>query len=182
MAVELEKYQDLLDELDDHDQGDHIKKVLRTSWTEAARVFTPRGLEAYVQGAVSLTSLGRGTELVVSFIESAPAVAHEIGEDAVSDLLSTAIKMYSKTSAMVISLIFSSSPVAAARLGDLELFRGYLHLLDTLLGQAPRGVRPMLEHLDTLLSQLTLGGMRRWALWGAQAHKTDFDAQQQYFS
>ena len=176
MAVELEKYQDILDEL-----GDHAGEVLRASWTEAARVFTPRGLEAYLQGAKSLKSLGRGTDLVVSFIQSAPAIAHEIGEDAVSDLLSTAIKMYSKTSAAVISLIFSSSPVAAARLGDLELFRSYLHLLDTLLAQAPRGVRPMLDQLGTLLGQLTLGGLRRWALWGAHAHKTDFEAQQLYF-
>ncbi len=177
MAVELEKYQDILDEL-----GDHAGEVLRASWTEAARTFSPRGLEAYLQGAASLKSLGRGTDLVVSFIQSAPAVAHEIGEDAVSDLLSTAIKMYSKTSATVISLIFSSSPVAAARLGDLELFRGYLHLLDTLMAQAPRGIRPMLDQLSTLLGQLTLGGLRRWALWGAHAHKTDFDAQQLYFS
>ena len=177
MAVELEKYQDILDEL-----GEHAGEVLRASWTEAARVFTPRGLEAYLQGATSLKSLGRGTDLVASFIQSAPAVAHEIGEDAVSDLFRTAIKMYSKTSAAVISLIFSSSPVAAARLGDLELFRSYLHLLDTLLAQAPRGVRPMLDHLGTLLGQLTLGGLRRWALWGAHAHKTDFDAQQLYFS
>ena len=176
MAVELEKYQDILDEL-----GDHAGEVLRASWTEAARVFTPRGLEAYLQGAKNLKSLGRGTDLVVSFIQSAPAIAHEIGEDAVSDLLSTAIKMYSKTSAAVISLIFSSSPVAAARLGDLELFRSYLHLLDTLLAQAPRGVRPMLDQLGTLLGQLTLGGLRRWALWGAHAHKTDFEAQQLYF-
>ena len=165
MAVELEKYQHILDEL-----GDHAAEVLRASWTEAARVFTPRGLDAYLQGATSLRSLGRGTDVVVSFIQSAPAVAHEIGEDAVYDLLSTAIKMYSKTSAAVIALIFSSSPVAAARLGDLELFRSYLHLLDTLLGQAPRGVRPMLDQLGTLLGQLTLGGLRRWALWGAHAH------------
>lgn len=177
MAVELEKYQDILDEL-----GDHAGEVLRASWIEAARTFSPRGLEAYLQGAASLKSLGRGTDLVVSFIQSAPAVAHEIGEDAVSDLLSTAIKMYSKTSATVISLIFSSSPVAAARLGDLELFRGYLHLLDTLMSQAPRGIRPMLDQLGTLLGQLTLGGLRRWALWGAHAHKTNFEAQQLYFS
>jgi nitric oxide reductase NorD protein len=177
MAVELEKYQHILDEL-----GDHAAEVLRASWTEAARVFTPRGLEAYLQGATSLKSLGRGTDVVVSFIQSAPAVAHEIGEDAVADMLSTAIKMYSKTSAAVIAAIFSSSPVAAARLGDLELFRSYLHLLDTLLAQAPRGVRPMLDQLGTLLAQLTLGGLRRWALWGAQAHKTDFEAQQLYFS
>ena len=178
MAVELEKYQDILAEL-----GEHAVEVLRASWDEAARVFTPRGLENYyLNGATSLKSLGRGTDLVVSFIQSAPAVARELGEDAVHEMLAAAIKMYSKTSATVIAAMFSTSPVAAARLGDPELFRGYLHLLDTLLAQAPRGVRPMLDHLSTLLGQLTLGGLRRWALWGAQAHKTDFDGQAKYFA
>ncbi|MHB1281362.1 MAG: VWA domain-containing protein [Acidithiobacillus sp.] len=178
MAVELEKYQDILAEL-----GEHAGEVLRASWDEAARVFTPRGLENdYLNGATSLKSLGRGTDLVVSFIQSAPAVARELGEDAVHEMLAAAIKMYSKTSATVIAAMFSTSPVAAARLGDPELFRSYLRLLDTLLAQAPRGVRPMLDHLSTLLGQLTLGGLRRWALWGAQAHKTDFDGQAKYFA
>jgi nitric oxide reductase NorD protein len=40
----------------------------------------------------------------------------------------------------------------------------------------------MLEQLDTLLSQLTLGGLRRWALWGAQAYKNDLEGQVLYFS
>lgn len=178
MAVELEKYQDILDEL-----GEHAGEVLRASWGEAARVFSSRGIEKYyLQGAAGLKSLGRGTDLVVSFIQSAPAVARELGEDAVSDMLGTTIKMYSKTSASVIAAIFSTSPVAATRLGDAELFRGYLHLLDTLLAQAPRGLKPMLDHLDVLLGQLTLGGLRRWALWGAQAHKTNFEGQLKYFS
>ncbi|MHB1235933.1 MAG: VWA domain-containing protein [Gallionella sp.] len=178
MAVELEKYQDILDEL-----GEHAGEVLRASWGEAARVFSSRGIEKYyLEGATGLKSLGRGTDLVASFIQSAPTVARELGEDAVSDMLAATIKMYSKTSASVIAAIFSSSPVAAARLGDPELFRGYLHLLDTLLAQAPRGLKPMLDHLDILLGQLTLGGLRRWALWGAQAHKTNFDGQLKYFS
>ena len=178
MAVELEKYQDILDEL-----GEHAGEILRASWGEAARVFSSRGIENYyLDGAIGLKSLGRGTDLVVSFIQSAPAVARELGEDAVSDMLGATIKMYSKTSASVIATIFSTSPVAAARLGDPELFRGYLLLLDTLLAQAPRGLKPMLDHLDVLLGQLTLGGLRRWALWGAQAHKTNFEGQLKYFS
>jgi hypothetical protein len=178
MAVELANYQDILDEL-----GEHANEVLRASWDEAARVFSPRGLEnVYLQGASSLKSLGRGTDLVVSFLQSAPAVARELGEDAVSEMLATGIKMYSKTSAAVIAAMFSTAPIAAERLGDLELFRSYLRLLDNLLAQAPRGVRPMLDHLGVLLGQLTLGGLRRWALWGAQAHKTDFDAQVKYFA
>lgn len=178
MSVDLEKHQDILDEL-----GEHAGEILRASWGEAARVFSSRGIKkVYLEGATGLLSLGRGTDLVVSFLQSAPAVARELGEDSVSDMLAATIKMYSKTSASVIAAIFSSSPVAAARLGDPELFRAYLHLLDTLLAQAPRGLRPMLDHLDVLLAQLTLGGLRRWALWGAQAHKTNFEGQLKYFS
>ena len=137
MSVDLEKHQDILDEL-----GEHAGEILRASWGEAARVFSSRGIEkVYLEGATGLLSLGRGTDLVVSFLQSATAVARELGEDSVSDMLAATIKMYSKTSASVIAAIFSSSPVAAARLGDPELFRAYLHLLDTLLAQAPRGLR-----------------------------------------
>ncbi|HEU0187655.1 MAG TPA: nitric oxide reductase activation protein NorD, partial [Gallionellaceae bacterium] len=58
----------------------------------------------------------------------------------------------------------------------------YLQFLSQLLAQAPRGVRPMLENLETLFGQLTLGGLRRWALWGAHAHRTNYPEQTNYFS
>ena len=176
MAIQLGDYQDILEEL-----GDHAGEVLEATWHEAARVFSTRGLEAYIRGAVGLKALGRGTDLVVSFIESAPLVAREIGEQAVSELLSAAIKMYSKTSAGVLALVFSTAPTAAVRLGELELFKSYLALLDNLLAQAPRAIRPMLEKLDVLLGYLTLGGMRRWAMWGVSAYRTDFAGQAAYF-
>lgn len=176
MPIQLAEYRDLLDEL-----GDQAGEVLKASWHEAARVFSPRGLDAYIKGAAGLKALGRGSDLVVSFIESAPQVAREIGEEAVSELLSSAIRMYSKTSVSVIVLLFSTAPTAAARLGELELFRDYLGLLDNLLAQVPRAIRPMLEKLDVLLGYLTLGGLRRWAMWGASAHRMDFAAQVKYF-
>jgi hypothetical protein len=66
-------------------------------------------------------------------------------------------------------------------LADAALFMQYLQFLNTLVSQAPRGLRPMLGQLDALLGQLTLGGLRRWAMWGAQAHRTAFEAQIAYF-
>ncbi len=176
MAVQLVDYPELLEDL-----GEHAKEVLEANWHEAARVFTARGLEAYLQGASSLKALGRGSDLVVAFVESAPQVAREIGEQAVFEMLSTAIRMYSKTSAQVLSLFFSSGPVVARRLGEIELFRGYLLLIDQLLAQAPQGVRPMLGKIDVLLDQMTLGGLRRWAMWGVSAYRNDFAAQAEFF-
>ena len=94
----------------------------------------------------------------------------------------SALKLASKTSGAVIELVLSTAPTAANRLGDALLFRNYLQFLNTLLAQAPRGVRPMLENLEMLFSQLTLGGLRRWALWGAHAHRTNYEEQIRYFS
>ena len=177
MTLHLDDYAELLESL-----GEHPAEVLRASWQDAARVFSPAGLQAYLQSALALKALGRGTDLVVSFIQEAPEVAREIGEQAVAELSKSCLAMASKTSGAVIAMVCATAPIAARRLGDAELFRGYLRLLENLLAQAPRGLRPMLDHLEQLLSQLTLGGLRRWAMWGAQAHRTDFDAQMCYFA
>lgn len=176
MAIQLSDYQDIIGDLDAT-----TKEVLEANWQEAARVFSPKGLDIYLRGAAGLKSLGKGTDLVESFLEAAPLVAKEVGEQAVAELLSEAIKMYSKTSASVLVLLFSTAPTAATRFGELELFKGYLSLLNHLLAQAPRALRPMLEKLDVLLAHLTLGGLRRWAMWGVSAYRNDFQGQADYF-
>ncbi len=177
MSIHLEDYQDLLGELSPESQ-----EILRSAWAEATKVMSPRGLDNYLKGAVALRSLGRGSDLVRAYIEEVPTVVRELGEDVLPDFITAALAMASKTSGAVIELIFATAPVVAARLGDAQLFRGYLQLLNTLLAQAPRGLRPMLEHMEELLSQLTLGGLRRWAMWGAQAYRTDYEGQVRYFA
>ncbi|MDP1525083.1 MAG: nitric oxide reductase activation protein NorD [Rhodocyclaceae bacterium] len=177
MAIHLEEYQELLDELPGAAQ-----EVLRAAWNEAARAFSARGLDNYLKGAVALHSLGRGEELVVTYLETMPEVARAIGEDVLPDIVNFLLGMASKTSGQVLTLIAATAPLAAGRLGDETLFRNYLSVLSIMLTQAARGLRPMLENLDRLLTQLTLGGLRRWVQWGAQAYKTDFEGQVAYFS
>ncbi len=173
----LEDYAELLEAF-----GEDSQAVLQSNWQEAARVFSPLGLDQYLDGAMGMRSLGKGDGLVSSYLDSAPQVAREVGEDAVWELVSAVMKMASKTSGAVLEAVVSTSPTAANRLADLELFKSYLGMLDRLLAQVPRAVRPMLEHIDQLFGYLTLGGLRRWALWGAHAHRTDFEAQIAYFS
>jgi nitric oxide reductase NorD protein len=176
MSLNLDDYSDLLGEL-----SPESREALQATWADAAKVFSPRGWDNYLKGASALRGLGRGNSLVDTWIESAPRVAKEIGEDVVADLAQTALTMASKTSGAVIELMVATAPTAASRLGDDGLFRSYLQFLNTLLAQAPRGVRPMLDKLDVLFGQLTLGGLRRWANWGAHAHRTDYLEQVRYF-
>lgn len=177
MAILLDDYPELLAELPSDAQA-----VLQAAWVEAAKVLSARGLDNYLRGAVALHGLGRGEAVVVSYIQGMPGVARALGEDVLPDFVGCLLGMASKTSGAVLALIASTAPLAAERLADAELFRAYLDVLDLVLTQAPRGLRPMLENLEPLLAQLTLGGLRRWAAWGAQAYKADFDGQARYFS
>lgn len=177
MGVDLDDYRELHADL-----GPRAAEVLRAAWQEAARAYSPRGMQDYLRAARALHDLGRGADPVASWLQEAPVVARELGEDAAAALAQAALAMASRTSGGVIALAIATAGTAARRLGDPELFRAWLRFLDQLLAQAPRGVRPLLERLDRLLAQLTLGGLRRWALWGAQAHRTDFAAQERYFA
>lgn len=157
------------------------KQALESSYHEAARVMSPRGLEHYLTGMKAMCSLNRGEDLILTYVQEAPAVAKEVGEDVIPDVVSALMKLASHTSGTVLTLIMGNMPLAASRLGDAEVLRGYLNLLHLLAGKAPRGLRPMMENMDELLGKLTLGGLRRWALWGAQAHARDLDGQMAYF-
>lgn len=177
MAILIEEYSEILEDL-----PSNAHEVLTASWHEAARVFSSRGLDNYLKGAVALHHLGRGEELVVSYVQEMPEVARAIGEDVLPDVVNFLLGMASKTSGQVLTLIVATAPLAAQRLGDEHLFRAYLSVLQLMLAQAPRGLRPMLENLDRLMSQLTLGGLRRWVQFGAQAYRADFEGQVKYFS
>jgi len=177
MSINLDDYRDNF-----RDAAPEIQNALDSSFNEATRVMSPVGLHAYLEGGKALLGLGRGNDLVLSYLEQMPAVTKEVGDEVVGDCVVAAMKLASMVSGEIVTQLFASLPTAARRLGDAELVRQYLGLIHQLSAKAPRGLRPLLARLDDLFSKLTLGGLRRWALWGAQAHGRDFPAQIAYFS
>ena len=177
MSIKLEDYADQL-----KDAAPEVRDVLEATFAEASHVMSPAGLQTYMDGAKGLCGLGRGTDLVISYLQNMPMVAKECGEDTIGDCITAAMKLSSMTSGEVISLLFNSLPTASRRLGDAELLRGYLTLIHQLSSTAARGLRPMLNHIDELLSKLTLSGLRRWANFGAQAYRRDFNNLTSYFN
>jgi hypothetical protein len=177
MSIDFNEYVSCLKTQPEHEH----RQALESSYHEAARVMSPRGLEHYLTGMKAMCTLNRGEDLILTYVQDAPAVAKEVGEDVIPDLVSALMKLASHTSGTVLTLVMGNMPLAASRLGDAEVLRGYLNLLHLLAGKAPRGLRPMMENMEELLGKLTLGGLRRWALWGAQAHARDLDGQMAYF-
>ncbi len=177
MAIHLEEYQAFLEKI-----TPEVRAVLDQSYQDASRVMSPAGLQDYLDGAKALCQLGRGNDLVITYLQEMPQVARECGEDIIPDCVSAAMKLSSMTSGEVIALLLASLPTASRHLGDAELVRGYLTFIHQLSSTAARGLRPMFNHLDELLSKLTLSGLRRWANFGVQAYRRDFSNLTAYFN
>jgi nitric oxide reductase NorD protein len=142
MSVKLDDYREQLEGIDPA-----LHATLAANFTEATRVMSPAGLHNYLEGARALSQLGRGTDLITSYLESMPAVAKEASEDIIKDCVNAALKLASMVSGEIIGLLFATLPTAARRLGEAELLRGYLSLIHQLSAKVPRGLRPMLAHL-----------------------------------
>ena len=177
MSINLEDYAEFLEKV-----APEVREVLNSTFHESARIMSPAGLKDYMEGGKSLCNLGRGSDVVITYLEEIPLVVKECGEDIIPDCVTAALKLSSMTSGEVISLMLASLPTAARRLGDASLVRGYLTLIHQLASTAARGLRPMLTHIDELLSKLTLSGLRRWAHFGAQAYRRDFNNLTAYFN
>src|SRR3569832_1281055 len=87
MAVKLDDYRELLESI-----NPTLRDSLAANFTEAARIMSPAGLHNYLEGARALSQLGRGNDLVASYIEEMPAVVKEAGEDVIKDCVNAALK------------------------------------------------------------------------------------------
>ena len=162
--------------------SDDARRALASELPEARRRLSPRGFDSWLRGAAALNDMGRGAGVVTAWLDAVPGLARELGEDVIADFAAACLGFASRTSGAVIARIVETAPLAARRLGDAALFASYLRFLEHVLARAPRAMRPMLEHLSELLEVLTLGGLRRWADWGIEAHRTDYPELQAYFS
>lgn len=176
MSVNLDDYRDELIAA-----APELAETLDATVNDAARVMSPAGLKDYLDGARGMVQLGRRPELVVTYLEEMPQVVKECGEDIIRDTSGAVLKLASMVSGEILTLMLSSLPGVARRLGDPDLLRGYFQLLHRLSARASRGLRPMFRVIDELLSKLTLSGLRRWADFGIDAYRRDFPKQADYF-
>src|SRR5690554_392734 len=141
---------------------------------EAAGYMSEASRTVWLQNALGIARLGKGKDIVFTYLENIPRVVRVIDDEILTDILETVMKMSSVTSGEVVALMLASLPTAAQRLGDIDLMRQYFALMYQIASKTPRGIRPMLKEMDVLLDKLTMSGLRRWAQWGAQAHARDY--------
>src|SRR5262245_3660345 len=151
--AKLDDYGDLLDSL-----GPHARELLQSTWLEATRSFTEKGLTRYLEGARELATAGLGWSVVLAYLREIPAVARQAGEDAAFGTIDAALAVYARTDARTAEQVFSTANVAARRLRDAGLYASWMEFLAEFATLAPSGIAPILQRLDRLLDQLTLDG------------------------
>ncbi|MBN2864398.1 MAG: VWA domain-containing protein [Thiotrichales bacterium] len=159
-----------------------LADILEGLIQEASHCMNEQSRHTWLQNARGIAYLGKGSQVVINYLEAVPQVVAKIDDEILDDILETVMKLSSVTSGEVVALCLASLPLAAERTLDVQLMRQYLALIYQLGSKTPRGLRPMLLHIDELLTKLTVSGLRRWALWGAQAHARDYGEQLRYFS
>ena len=88
MHPELAEYLQCIDPADIRG-GD----VIEASYLDAQRIMSPRGLENYLVGIKAMCTLGKGHDLVLTYVQEMPAVAREVGEDVVVDAIESIMKL-----------------------------------------------------------------------------------------
>jgi nitric oxide reductase NorD protein len=106
------------------DPGHEHAQALDSSYHEAARVMSPRGLDHYLTGMKAMCTLNKGEDLILTYVQEMPGVAKEVGEDIIPDIIGALMKLSSHTSGTVITLMMANMPLAASRLGDADVMRG----------------------------------------------------------
>lgn len=159
-----------------------LEEMLDPLIHEAAHYMNEASRATWLQNAQGIAYLGKGQQIVISYLEAVPQVISKVEDEILDDILETIMKLSSVTSGEVVGLMLDSLPLIAERTQDVDLVRQYLALIYQIGSKTPRALRPMLSMIEELMAKLTVSGLRRWAQWGAQAHARNFQAQLKYFS
>lgn len=169
-------------ELEFENLPSEVKQIFADTFLEAAEIMSPIAMRSYIDGCNTLCQIDRGTEVATSYLQEVPRVVKICGENIISDSVDIALKLSYLTSGKNISLVFNTFPIVALRLSNSDHIKDYFTLLHEIASASPRGLLPILKHIDELLSKLTLNGLRNWAKFGIHAYRRDYTNLTAYFN
>ena len=165
-----------------HSLSDSLSLIARRERAQSAAI---EKLEAptwviYRDAIDQLVADPRREEIATVYAEALPAIAEQLGEQALTEVLACILNL-SNAARSVVLLLIQKLPLVVNRLGSLQAFTNFLGLCNDISTKAPSGLNPFLENLDYLLDHLSIGGLQHWALWGAQAYSGNYYGQLAYF-
>lgn len=159
---------DLIDRL----PGD-ARALVAGVWPESGQRLGRARARIWLEGARRLLESGAGLAALVSYLRELPAVAAEREEYFLEHAIDVCQSILRGADRRALETFLESLPLASRRLASPDELNEYLDLIRELSGLAPLGLTPLFQRLGVLLEQLSVGGLRRWALLGVQGHTDD---------
>jgi hypothetical protein len=156
-------------------------ELVRGAWPEAQRQLSPEQLHVWLDGGRRLVGAGAGLAPLVSYLRTVPGIVKQGGEVVLAHSIATALSIATHADGRTTDAFLSALPTAARRLVTPDSLLGFLDVVDEIAALAPRGLADLFERIAPLLDQMSVDGLRRWALLGVQGHVSDPSAQDAWF-
>lgn len=159
-----------------------VDDIFAGCMAEAKAVMSENGIDAYLEAASIISNLGRGTELVLIFLQGAPSIAKVVGEDSLHEI-AWMCQLLSRTAlGKAINPFLATLPTVTRRLERAKLLREYFLLLERMTEEGSEGVIPLFNQVEFLLSQINIGGLKNWVNYGLRVYRTQTYKMGDYFS
>ncbi len=170
-----------------------VRAVFEECMTEALVLLTEEGINSYIDNARFLGKMGRGVEPILIYLEEAPTVAKNSGEQSLVMLKSFAYMLSKSTNFGAIIPFLQSIAAVSRRLHSQQLLQQYLDLSQQLMEEttgsvhghhktfASPGLPEYFKQAPKLLEILSLEGLKNWAEYGARYYNDHPERQIEYF-
>jgi len=171
-----------------------VDRVFDECMKEAKVLLSKEGINVYIENARFLGKMGRGPEPLLVYLEEAPGVAHQVGEEALVDLREFAHYMSTHTNFKAMVPFLQTSGSVARRLHSYEVFKQYIEVIRDMMDRTSGsvhghhttfpspGLPELLKQAPRLLSALSMQGFRNWIEYGITYYNNHPENQEEYFS
>ena len=171
-----------------------VDEVFDDCLTEAKAKLSTEGLLSYLDNARFLGKLGRGAEPMLVYLEEAPVVAVETGEEVLVDLREFAHYMSTHTNFKAMVPFLQTSAAVARLLQNIDLFRKYIEIvremMDATTGSVhghhstfpSPGLPELLKQAPRLLTLVPLEGLKNWIDYGVRYYNDHPERQIDFFT
>ncbi|MCF6317515.1 MAG: VWA domain-containing protein [Marinosulfonomonas sp.] len=159
-----------------------VDHIFEDALLEALETLSPEGADAWLAGADRVCALGRGTELVLIFLDEIPQVVRHSDEDIIPEIAEMAALLSEYAVPRAISPFLATLPAVARRLGSASLLRSWFELVRRMAIEAAKGTQPLVEIAPYLFGQLSMGGVESWIKYGMRVYREHPHRLPDYFS
>ena len=171
-----------------------IDDVFAACMAQANAALSDAGLDDFLAQARFLGKMGRGPEPVLTFLQEWPPIAHTVGEDALTAVMTTVRLINKSPNGKAIAPFLQTLAAVARRLPTQTQMQHYMDVCLLLLDRTSGSIHgihktypsPSLavffEKAPFLLGVLSLEGLSNWLNYGIRNYSHHPDQQRDFFS